>query len=95
MSIDGHRVVGILGGMGPEATVDLMRRVIAARPRHVTTSTISTYLSTTIRKVPSRIAALIEGTGSDPAPAIIEMAKRLKPAAPTSWRSPATPRSLC
>ena len=49
MSIDGHRVVGILGGMGPEATVDLMLGS-SPRPLRVTTSTISTYLSTAIRK---------------------------------------------
>ena len=35
-------------------------------------------------KVSSRIAALIEGTGSDPAPAIIEMAKRLEVGGATS-----------
>jgi aspartate racemase len=27
-----HPVVGVLGGMGPEATIDLMRRVMAATP---------------------------------------------------------------
>jgi aspartate racemase len=77
MSIDGHRVVGILGGMGPEATVDLMRRVIAATPARDDVDHIHLLVDNN-PKVPSRIAALIEGTGSDPAPAIIEMAKRLE-----------------
>jgi aspartate racemase len=77
MSIDGHRVVGILGGMGPEATVDLMRRVIAATPARDDIDHIHLLVDSN-PKVPSRIAALIEGTGSDPAPAIIEMAKRLE-----------------
>jgi aspartate racemase len=77
MSIDGHRVVGILGGMGPEATVDLMRRVIAATPARDDVDHIHLLVDNN-PKVPSRIAALIDGTGSDPAPAIIEMAKRLE-----------------
>jgi aspartate racemase len=77
MSIDGHRVVGILGGMGPEATVDLMRRVIAATPARDDLDHIHLLVDNN-PKVPSRIAALIEGTGSDPAPTIIEMAKRLE-----------------
>jgi aspartate racemase len=77
MSIDGHRVVGILGGMGPEATVDLMRRVIAATPARDDVDHIHLLVDNN-PKVPSRIAALLEGTGSDPAPAIIEMAKRLE-----------------
>jgi aspartate racemase len=77
MSIDGHRVVGILGGMGPEATVDLMRRVVAATPARDDVDHIHLLVDNN-PKVPSRIAALIDGTGSDPAPAIIEMAKRLE-----------------
>ena len=27
-----HPVIGIIGGMGPEATLDLMRRVLASTP---------------------------------------------------------------
>jgi aspartate racemase len=77
MSIDGHRVVGILGGMGPEATVDLMRRVISATPARDDVDHIHLLVDNN-PKVPSRIAALIEGTGPDPTPTIIEMAKRLE-----------------
>ena len=32
MSANDHPVVGIIGGMGPDATVDLMQRVICATP---------------------------------------------------------------
>jgi aspartate racemase len=77
MSIDGHRVVGILGGMGPEATVDLMRRVIAATPARDDVDHVHLLVDNN-PKVPSRIAALIDGVGPDPAPTIIEMAKRLE-----------------
>ena len=58
MSIDGHRVVGILGGMGPEATVDLMRRIIAATPAQDDIDHVHLLVDNN-PKVPSRIAALI------------------------------------
>ncbi|MCP5025690.1 MAG: aspartate racemase, partial [Actinomycetia bacterium] len=29
-----EKTVGIIGGMGPEATIDLMRRVVEATPAH-------------------------------------------------------------
>jgi len=77
MSVYGHRVIGILGGMGPQATVDLMRRVIAATPARDDADHVHLLVDNN-PKVPSRIAALIEGTGPDPAPAIVEMAKRLE-----------------
>ncbi|GIS88066.1 MAG: hypothetical protein CM1200mP18_07760 [Gammaproteobacteria bacterium] len=32
MSANDHPVVGVIGGMGPDAPVDLMRRVICATP---------------------------------------------------------------
>ena len=54
-----------------------MRRVIAATPARDDVDHIHLLVDNN-PKVPSRIAALIEGTGSDPAPAIIEMAKRLE-----------------
>ena len=79
MSIDGHRVVGILGGMGPEATVDLMRRIIAATPAQDDIDHVHLLVDNN-PKVPSRIAALIDGTGPSPAPAIVAMAKRLEAA---------------
>jgi aspartate racemase len=80
MSIDGHKVVGIIGGMGPEATVDLMHRVVAATPAHDDADHIHLIVDSN-PKVPSRIAALIEGrTDVDPAPAIAGMARRLEQA---------------
>src|ERR1700723_4357749 len=72
-----HRIVGIIGGMGPEATVDLMRRVIAATPARDDADHIHLLVDNN-PKVPSRIAALIDGTGCDPAPALCEMAKGLE-----------------
>lgn len=70
-------VVGVIGGMGPEATVELMRRVIAATPAADDADHIHMIVDNN-PKVPSRIAALIEGTGESPGPAIAAMAKRLE-----------------
>ncbi len=80
MSVDGHKVVGIIGGMGPEATVDLMRRVIAATPAADDGDHIH-IIADNNPKVPSRIAALIEGRADvNPSPAIVAMGRRLEEA---------------
>ncbi|GAB5413926.1 MAG: aspartate racemase [Congregibacter sp.] len=71
------RVVGILGGMGPEATVDLMQRVIKATPAEDDSDHIRMLVDNN-PQVPSRIKALIEKTGPSPAPVMIDMAKRLE-----------------
>lgn len=70
-------VVGILGGMGPEATVDLMRRVIAATPAEDDIDHIHMLVDSN-PKVPSRIAALIDETGESPLPELIRMARGLE-----------------
>lgn len=71
------RRVGILGGMGPEATVLLMSRVIAATPAKDDADHIPLIVDQN-PQVPSRIARLIEGTGADPAPVLAAMARRLE-----------------
>lgn len=70
------KVVGILGGMGPEATVDLMARIIAATPAQDDIDHIRMLVDNN-PKVPSRIKALIEETGESPAPTMIAMAQGL------------------
>jgi aspartate racemase len=72
-----HRVVGIIGGMGPEATVDLMRRVVAKTPAHDDQDHIHLIVESN-PKIPSRIAHLIEGTGADPTPELIRIAVNLQ-----------------
>jgi aspartate racemase len=74
-----HPIIGILGGMGPEATLDLMRRVVAATPAACDEDHIHMIVDNN-PKVPSRIAAIIEKTGTDPAPELIRMAKGLEAA---------------
>jgi aspartate racemase len=73
----GEKVAGVIGGMGPAATVDFMRRLIAATPAQDDMDHLRVLVDNN-PKVPSRIAALIEGTGADPAPALCEMAKGLE-----------------
>ncbi len=70
-------IVGILGGMGPEATVDLMNRVIQATPALDDADHIRMIVDNN-PKVPSRIKALIEGNGESPIPSLTEMAQRLE-----------------
>jgi aspartate racemase len=73
----GEKIVGVIGGMGPEATVDFLRRLIAATPAHDDKDHLHVLVDNN-PKIPSRIAALIEGTGEDPAPVLCEMAKGLE-----------------
>lgn len=70
------QTVGILGGMGPEATVDLQRRVIKLTPAQADEDHIRMVIDCD-PSVPSRIKAIIEGTGPSPAPALITMARGL------------------
>jgi len=73
------RTIGILGGMGPEATVLLMSRIIAAVPATDDADHVPLIVDQN-PQVPSRIAHLIEGTGPDPAPVLAAMARRLETA---------------
>ena len=73
------RRIGVLGGMGPEATVALLQRVqggVLARDDadHVP------LLVDLNPQVPSRIKHLIEKTGPNPGPVIADMAARLETA---------------
>jgi aspartate racemase len=70
-------VVGIIGGMGPEATVELMRRA-TARTRAEDDADHVHLLIESNPKIPSRIAHLLEGTGEDPLPEILRVARNLQ-----------------
>lgn len=71
------RPVGVLGGMGPEATILLMQKVLAAVPARDDADHVPLIVYQN-PQVPSRIAALIEGTGADPAPVLAAMARALE-----------------
>ena len=70
------RRVGILGGMGPEATILVMQKVLAAVKARDDADHIPLIVDQN-PQVPSRIRHLIEGTGEDPGPVLADMARRL------------------
>lgn len=70
------KTLGIIGGMGPEATVDLQARIIRATPARDDADHLRVLVDNNPR-IPSRIAALIEGTGTSPLPALIATARGL------------------
>ncbi len=72
-----EKVAGILGGMGPEATVDLMQRIIALTPAADDADHVRCIVDNN-PKVPSRIKAIIEGNGEDPGPCMADMGRRLE-----------------
>ncbi len=73
------RRIGILGGMGPEATVLLMQRIIAATPAADDADHVPLIVDQN-PQVPSRIRHLIDGTGDDPGPVLAAMGSRLQAA---------------
>lgn len=70
------RRVGILGGMGPEATILIMQKVLASVNARDDADHIPLIVDQN-PQVPSRIRHLIEGTGEDPGPVLAAMARRL------------------
>jgi len=71
--------VGVLGGMGPEATILLMQKVLKAVPAQDDADHIPLIVHQN-PQVPSRIAALIDGVGKDPGPTLARMARDLEKA---------------
>jgi aspartate racemase len=62
--------------MGPEATILVMQKVLAAVQANDDTDHVPLIVDQN-PQVPSRIRHLIEGTGPDPAPVLADMARRL------------------
>ncbi len=71
------KTVGIIGGMGPEATAELMRQILRATPAEDDCDHVRMIVDND-PKIPSRIKAIIEGGGEDPGPYLAEMGKRLE-----------------
>jgi aspartate racemase len=72
------KTVGVLGGMGPEATVDFMAKVIALTPADNDQDHIQMLVDHN-PTVPNRQAAIL-GEGEDPGPVLADMARRLESA---------------
>jgi aspartate racemase len=71
------KTVGVIGGMGPEATVEFLRRLVAATPAEDDQDHIHILVDNN-PKIPSRLAAIVDGTGEDPLPTLVAMAKGLE-----------------
>jgi aspartate racemase len=69
--------VGILGGMGPQATVLLMQKVIDAVPAREDDEHVPLLVDQN-PQIPSRLKHLLDGVGEDPGPVLALMAKRLE-----------------
>jgi len=72
------KTVGVIGGMGPDATVDFMAKVIAATPASKDQDHVHLLVDQN-PKVPNRQAAQA-GDGEDPGPAMAAMARGLEQA---------------
>ena len=67
------KTVGILGGMGPDATVLLMQKIIAGIKAQDDNDHIPIICHQNTQ-VPSRIKRIIEKSGEDPSPVLQKMA---------------------
>ncbi|MEO8243360.1 MAG: amino acid racemase [bacterium] len=70
------RRVGIIGGMGPQATILIMQKVLDAVKAQDDADHIPLIVDQN-PQVPSRIRHLIEGGGENPGPILAAMARRL------------------
>lgn len=77
--VRGPRRIGILGGMGPEATILLQQKLLAAVAARDDADHIPLIIDMN-PQVPSRIGFLLEGRGADPAPVLAAMARGLQDA---------------
>lgn len=73
-----QKVVGIIGGMGPLATVDLMNKIIFYTPAKKDQDHIH-IIADNYSQIPDRTTAIL-GKGIDPTPYIIQSAQRLQKA---------------
>jgi aspartate racemase len=71
-----EKVVGIVGGMGPEATLDLFGKLLAATPARTDQEHLHILIDCN-SKIPSRPKALLEG-GPDPTPLLQATARNLE-----------------
>jgi aspartate racemase len=70
------RRIGILGGMGPAAAIDLQAKILAATPAERDAEHVPVVVWN-VPQVPDRVAAVL-GEGPSPLPAMIEGARALE-----------------
>ncbi|MGB3209265.1 MAG: amino acid racemase [Desulforhopalus sp.] len=72
-----EKIPGIIGGMGPEATIDLMQRIIANTPAEDDVDHIRCIVDNN-PKIPSRMKHILGEFGENPGHCMAEMGKRLE-----------------
>lgn len=70
-----RKTIGILGGMGPEATADLFLKIIRATPADKDQEHLRVIIDNN-PQIPDRTAAILN-QGTDPLPMLVETAKNL------------------
>ena len=70
------KTLGIIGGMGPEASCDLYLKIIRATPARTDAEHIPVLIDSNTR-IPDRSRAIIEG-GESPLPELLRSARRLE-----------------
>ncbi|GAB4115656.1 MAG: aspartate racemase [Candidatus Caldatribacteriota bacterium] len=73
-----EKIIGILGGMGPEATIDLLNKIIKLTPAKKDQDHLRIIIDNN-PKIPDRTAAILGG-GEDPLPALQKTAQNLEKA---------------
>jgi aspartate racemase len=71
-----NKTIGILGGMGPAATIEFFRRLVAATPAAIDQAHVRILIDNNPH-VPDRTSAIF-GTGPDPGPTLAQMACQLQ-----------------
>jgi len=78
MALIKDKVVGILGGVGPEATVDLLHRIIRATPVHNEQEHLRIIVDCN-PQIPDRTLAIL-GKGESPLSELVKTALNLEKA---------------
>lgn len=72
----GEKIIGVLGGLGPWATLDLFEKILTLTPAGRDQDHLRLIIDNN-PKIPDRSPAIF-GTGEDPTPALIETARNLE-----------------
>jgi aspartate racemase len=75
LAADGRKTIGVIGGMGPMATVDIFRKIILCTDAAGDGGHIPVLVDNNTR-IPDRTEAIMRG-GPDPAPELLRSAARL------------------
>jgi aspartate racemase len=73
-----HKTIGVLGGMGPWATLDFFEKILRLTPAKTDQEHLRVIIDNN-PKIPDRSPAIV-GTGEDPTPALVAGARTLQQA---------------